>query len=164
MSTYCASVETLRSEYTGIQLPLAVERSNANNQCVLPFDIELCIATSQVRRHQWCWNISPQALITRPRVASACESTTKRIWNCRRNNNKIKTGFFFPPPKSSMHKITYWFFARINSIICFVKLWRSILIYTWSLLLTWTFFQSRGKCKVWILFTTAPTCLELQLT
>ena len=122
-------------------ISLAVERSNANNQCVLPFDIELCIATSQVRRHQWCWNISPQALITRPLVASANESTTKRIWNCRRNNNKIKTGFFFPPPKSSMHKITYWFFARINSIICFVKLWRSILIYTWSLLLTWTFFS-----------------------
>ena len=88
-------------EYSEIHLPLVEERLNVNNQCVLPFDIELCSMTLQVRRYRWCWNISPQALITRPRIAPAYGLRSRRFELL----SKIKP--LFPPPyyqNFSMHE------------------------------------------------------------
>ena len=104
-------------EYSEIHLPLVEERLNVNNQCVLPFDIELCNMTTQIRRHRWSWNISPSVLITRLWIASAYGIDNQEVWIRRRKKPCFFLPMFFLSTKIfPCAKINFWFFWRIKSI------------------------------------------------
>ena len=89
-----------------------------------PFDIELCSMTAQVRRHRWSWNLSPSVLITRPWIASSYRNRQSRRLEFAAENKPcfFSTNVFLSTKIFPCAKINFWFFWRIKSIICFVKL------------------------------------------